>query len=213
VTRSDPENTDAVRHPRLGVAAAIVLVIAAVAITVVIGVVRTASSPVDSVERPDGAAVTAPSPSPAVAYVHVFGEVARPGLYRLSSGSRVVDVIAAAGGFTKDADPAGVNLARPVSDGEQLQVRAVGEAPAPSAPANAPSGGSNGAVEGAGTTVDLNTADAARLETLPRIGPALAGRIIAWRDENGPFRSVDDLLAVPGIGEKMLAGLRDLVTV
>jgi competence protein ComEA len=184
------------------VAAAIVLIVTAVAVTVVIGIVRTASSPVDTVEGPGPVAVTAPAP--AVAYVHVFGAVAKPGLYRLEAGARVVDVVAAAGGFAVDAEPSGVNLARAVTDGEQLRVPRIGESPPPA--------------EGreAGVTVDglvnLNTADEAALDTLPRIGPALAGRIIAWRDENGSFTSVEDLLAVPGIGEKMLASLRDLVT-
>lgn len=204
MTRSGTQKGDDVRRPRLGVAAAIVLVITTVAVTVVIGVVRTASSPIDSVDAsaPEPAVTT---PAPPTPYVHVFGAVAHPGLYRLAPGSRVVDVIAAAGGFTSDADPAGVNLARLISDGEQLQVLRVGEEPA--APAAAGSSGGGSAV------IDLNTADEAALETLPRIGPALAGRIVAWRSENGPFTSIDDLLAVPGIGEKLLAGLRELVTV
>lgn len=206
MTRQGRETTDTAPRPRLGLAAGIVLVLAAVALTVVIGVVRTASSPVDTVERSEE--VTATAPAPATAYVHVFGAVARPGLYRVDAGSRVVDVIAAAGGFTGDADPAGVNLARAVSDGEQLHVLRVGEPPARVAEPGAPGSGSSSS-----TPINLNTADGAALESLPRIGPALAERIIAWRDENGAFTSVDDLLAVPGIGEKMLAGLRERVTV
>jgi competence protein ComEA len=115
----------------------------------------------------------------------------------------VVDAIAAAGGFADDADRDAVNLARTLDDGEQLPVPRAGEAvAAPGAAGTAADGRS-----------DLNTADAAQLEELPRIGPALAERIIAWRDDNGRFTSVDDLLAVPGIGDKMLSSLRDLVTV
>lgn len=136
-------------------------------------------------------------PAPAEMYVHVLGAVERPGLYVLHADSRVVDALAAAGGSTDAADLAGVNLARPVEDGEQILVPVVGAVADPSA---APPGDG---------TVDLNAADQAALEELPGIGPALAERIVAWREENGRFRTVDDLLAVPGIGEKVLEGLRD----
>ena len=89
---------------------------------------------------------------------------------------------------------------------EQLPVPREGEAPAAAAPGS-------GSAPGADARVDLNTADATLLETLPRIGPALAERFIAWRDDNGGFTSIEDLLAVPGIGDKMFESLRDLVTV
>ncbi len=138
--------------------------------------------------------------SPAAVYVHLAGAVARPGLYRLDEGARLVDGVAAAGGFADDADRSAVNLARLLTDGEQVHVPRLGETPA---------AGSAGAGDG---RVNLNTAEVAELDTLPRIGPALAERIIAWREDNGRFTSVEDLLAVPGIGEKMLAGLRDMVT-
>ena len=133
-------------------------------------------------------------------FVHVLGRVAQPGLYELREGDRVVDAIAAAGGLTPEADPAGINLARPLSDGEQLAVPAVGEAP----PAAAPGVASDG-------RIDLNTADVAALDTLPRIGPAMAQRIVDWRAANGPLSSVDDLLAVSGIGQKTVEALRPLV--
>jgi competence protein ComEA len=134
-------------------------------------------------------------------FVHVLGAVERPGLYELADGSRAVDAVAAAGGFTDVADQSGINLARFVTDGEQLRVPAVGEAPP------AQSGTT------AGGLVNLNTADAATLETLPRVGPALAGRIIDWREANGGFGSVEDLRHVTGIGDKTFADLKDLVTV
>lgn len=176
--------------------------------TVAIGAVRSATATV-VVDAP-----IAPSPSMSVAvstaplYVHVHGAVVSPGLYRLDADARVVDAIASAGGFTDSADRAGVNLARPVADGEQLFVPEPGQEP----PAGADGGSETTAPEGEGT-VDLNTADAAALDTLPRVGPALAERIIAWREENGRFTSVEDLLAVSGIGEKMLEALRDRVRV
>jgi competence protein ComEA len=152
-------------------------------------------------------AVVAPSGTPfeeqpAEIYVHILGQVVNPGLYALSEGARAVDAVAAAGGFTAEADAAGINLARFVSDGEQIVVPAVGETP-------------SGAVPGIGGDgrVNLNTADAAALDTLPGIGPATAAKIIAWRDDNGRFASVDDLLDVGGIGPAKLDAIRDLVTV
>ena len=135
-------------------------------------------------------------------YVHVLGQVSHPGLYVLEPDARVVDALAAAGGALDDADLQAVNLARLLSDGEQLVV--------PVAGAVEEGGGSEPVGDG---LIDLNNADQAELETLPRIGPAIAQRIIDWRETNGRFGSVDDLLAVPGIGEKLLAGLRDLVRV
>lgn len=135
-------------------------------------------------------------------YVHVLGQVENPGLYMLETDARVVDALAAAGGTLDDADLQAVNLARALSDGEQLIVPVVGASDDSEGPASADDG-----------LIDLNNADQAALETLPRIGPALAQRIVQWREDNGRFQSVDDLLAVSGIGEKLLSGLRDLVRV
>lgn len=179
------------------------LVLCALAVTVVIGIVRTASAPIEKV--PVAASSHAePEPSTAKLYVHVSGAVAVAGLYVLDDASRVMDAIAAAGGLDEKADAAAVNLARPLTDGEQLHVPEVGETPR-----DVP--GTPGAV--AGGAINLNTADLTTLETLPGIGPALGSRIVAWREANGPFENVEDLLAVAGIGEKVLAGLRDLVVV
>ncbi len=133
-------------------------------------------------------------------FVHVLGHVVRPGLYELRTGDRVIDAIAAAGGLTESADPAGVNLARLLGDGEQLLVPAHGEVSTAPQPGVTTDG-----------RVDLNTADAATLETLPRIGPAMAQRIVDHRSAHGPFASADDLLAVSGIGAKTLEALRPLV--
>lgn len=162
-------------------------------------VVREGDAALDPVDAPSSAAVV----------VHVLGAVRRPGVVEVRAGDRVLDAIAAAGGTTDEAELAGVNLARVLADGEQLYVPRVGEVP-PSA-----IGGAGGAGGGAAESglVNINTADASALDTLAGVGPALASRIIAWRDANGPFRSVDELLAVSGIGEKTLAGFRDQVTV
>jgi competence protein ComEA len=209
----EPERAGARR--RFGIGAVVVLVIAALTATVLIGVLRGAASPVDDiVVDPSEGRVVAPSegqvvaPSSAELYVHVAGAVTSPGLYVLPADARVVDAVAAAGGLADDADDAGINLARAVADGEQLYVPRVGEIPSGAQGAGAPSGADSGS-----GLVNLNTADAKLLDTLPRIGPAMAERIIAWRDDNGGFTSVEDLLAVPGIGDKMLESMRDLVTV
>ncbi|MAP64539.1 MAG: competence protein ComEA [Microbacterium sp.] len=177
----------------------VVLVLGALAVTVAVGLIRGAATPVEPV--PVEPAATA-APAASGLYIHVSGAVAKPGLYVLEPDARVMDAIAAAGGLTGDGDSAAVNLARPLGDGEQLHVPEVGESPSP--PTSAGVGGG---------PVDLNTADVATLETLPGIGPALGARIVAWREQNGRFGSVEDLLAVAGIGEKVLAGLRDLVVV
>lgn len=201
MSSAEPQRiADASPRARWGLGAAIVVVVIALAITVAIGILRGTSAPVEAVTVADGG-----GPDAVVAaslYVHVSGSVASPGLYVLDEGARVVDAVAAAGGFAAGADEAAVNLARPLSDGEQLVVPVVGAVDQPGAAAPPGDG-----------RVNLNTADTAQLDTLPRIGPAMAERIIRWRDENGRFTSVEDLLAVPGIGEKMLEALRGLVTV
>lgn len=175
--------------------------IAVLAITVGIGILRAATTPVEAVTIETASTRDAAGPPAGVLYVHVSGAVARPGLFVLAADARVVDAIAAAGGFAEGAARDAVNLARPLGDGEQIEVPVIG---APDSAAAAP------ATDG---RVNLNTADAGALDTLPRIGPAMAQRIIEWRDDNGRFTSIEDLLAVPGIGDKMLESLRDLVTV
>lgn len=195
-----PPTTTPPRRLRLGVGAAIVLALIVLSVAVGLGLMRGQAAPTASVPLPTGDG-TATGASGEL-YVHVLGAVASPGLYVLDLDSRLVDAVAAAGGTTEEADLTAINLARVLSDGEQIVVPTVGATSAES-----------GASAPGDDRVDLNAADQAALETLPRIGPALAERIIAWRDENGRFASVDDLLAVPGIGEKLLAGIRDGVRV
>tara|TARA_Y100000114_G_scaffold153581_1_gene173829 strand:- start:4801 stop:5379 length:579 start_codon:yes stop_codon:yes gene_type:complete len=182
---------------RWGVGAVVILALGALAIAVIVGIVRGAGSAQSLAPAP----VTVATASTSL-YVHVSGAVNAPGLYVLHADARVVDAVAAAGGLAEDAEAAGVNLARPVSDGEQVIVPRVGEAPA-AGPAGVTADG----------RVNLNSADEGALDTLPGVGPAIAGRIIEWREANGRFASVDDLLSVSGIGPKMLESLRDLVTV
>ncbi|MGN6406937.1 MAG: helix-hairpin-helix domain-containing protein [Curtobacterium sp.] len=157
--------------------------------------------------------------------MHVVGAVGRPGIVTLPGGSRVSDAVERAGSPRGDADLARLNLARVLVDGERLYVPTVGETDIPepldgggAGSAGGGAGGGAGSVgDGAGATgdavVDLNTADQSLLETLPGIGPSLAGRILAWRDEHGRFAAVEDLLDVSGIGDVRFAELRDRVRV
>jgi competence protein ComEA len=202
---------------RLGVGAAIVLVLAALAVTVGIGVVRTGGGAAASTASVASGAPTRAAAAPTTTaaaervYVDVVGAVKHPGMFVLPAGARVLDAVSAAGGFAAKAQRDAVNLARPLADGEQLIVPKQGaSASAPGTTSTAPAGAASGAPGG---KIDLNTATQEQLESLPRIGPALSQRILDWRQQNGRFTSVDDLLAVPGIGDKMLASLRDLVTV
>ncbi|BDZ53273.1 helix-hairpin-helix domain-containing protein [Agromyces marinus] len=157
----------------------------------------------------DGGAGAAAVDAPQV-LVHVLGAVVEPGLVELAAGARVIDAIAAAGGLAEDADPAGVNLARTLADGEQLVVPREGEVPPPVAEGTAGAGAPGGGAPGG--RVSLNRAGLAELDTLPRIGPALAQRIIDWRESNGPFTDVSQLMDVAGIGDAVYAGLVDLVS-
>jgi competence protein ComEA len=146
--------------------------------------------------------------SPAVLIVHVAGWVRRPGVYELQDGDRVIDAIEAAGGPRKGAELAGLNLAALLTDAQQVLVPRAAPA-GPAVPA-APADGTSGATP---QLVNLNTATPEELETLPGIGEVLAGAIVAYREEHGPFTSVDQLIDVSGIGEVTLEEIRDLVTV
>lgn len=145
--------------------------------------------------------------------VHVAGAVNAPGVYELAAGDRVIDAIEAAGGVTDAADAEQLNFARPLVDGEQIYVPEPGEAP----PAGSSDGG-GGSVSGGGSgssggLINLNTASATELETLPRIGPAMSQRIIDYREQHGGFTSIDQLKDVAGIGDATFDGLKELVTV
>lgn len=176
------------------------------------------------------ASPSGPSPGPAVLVVDVGGAVARPGVYRLPAGSRVGDAIAEAGGFGPRVDTArataDLNLAAPLTDGDRVRVPSRDD-PSPAAGsggggdasgtggaggAGTDPGGSGGSSPGSGRLIDLNRATATELDTLPGIGPVLAGRIIASREE-APFQSVAELRERGILGEATFAKVRDLVAV
>lgn len=190
---------------------------------------------------PRSAAVSAtPDPAESIAaeepvVVSVVGLVGRSGLVTLTPGARVADALDSAGGVLEGGDREGLNLARKLVDGEQILVGSApgpdgprgprsdiigpGSGPAPgpdtgagAGPGAAPPGGASGPAASGGL-IDLNTADAAALESLPGVGPVTASSILAWRTANGSFGSVDQLVEVDGIGPATLARLRPLVTV
>lgn len=191
---------------------AVVAVVAAVAVGVaawwavrdqaeVVPVTPPSSAP--SALAPVSPSAEATEPS-ADLVVDVAGKVRRPGIALLPPGSRVVDALKAAGGARRGVDLTGLNLARPVVDGEQILVGV------------APVGGVAGSLGSAPTSgeslVNLNTADQAALDTLPGVGPVTADAILSWREDNGGFTSVDELLEVDGIGPATLEDIAPLVT-
>lgn len=145
--------------------------------------------------------------SPSIILIHVAGAVKQAGVYRLALGKRVVDAITAAGGPLKGADLSALNLAKVLTDGEKVALpvvdlprRNVGAAP-----------GSKRDSLSAGP-VNLNQADEKQLDTLPGIGPAMAKKIVTYRQEHGSFQALEELKEVPGIGDSKFARLKDLVT-
>ncbi len=170
------------------------VLVVALGVAAVMAVLFTLNSP-----KPAPAS-SAPIAAPVVQlpdyYVHIVGEVQKPGIYDLPSDSRVFDVVFAAGGFTAKADQSSINMARAIGDGEQIVVLAVGATPSLS-------GGS-----GAGSLISLNRGAQSDLENLPGVGPTLAARIIDWRLANGGFKKIDDLKKVSGIGNKLFQQIK-----
>ena len=175
----------------------LVLLVALITAAVVAILVSLNSAKPVAASQPSASASALAMSLPEV-YVHVVGEVEQPGVYQLPSNSRLFDAIFAAGGFTLKADQGSVNLARQISDGEQIVVLIKGVA---SSPAGAKS-----------SIISLNRGSQAELETLPGVGPTLAARMIDWRTTNGGFKSVDDLKKVSGIGPKLFAQIKPKVS-
>jgi competence protein ComEA len=190
---------DRPRRRRIALVVGGVAVLAVLVVAVAVSAVRADGG---EVQITPVAVARSAIPSPTPVLVQVSGAVRRPGLVSVPSSARAVDAIAAAGGPTAAADESQVNLAAHVVDGQHLVVP----------DRHATVGGPAPPTAGPGTPLSLGSATQAQLETLPRIGPAMATRILAWREAHGGFRSVDDLLKVGGIGPKTFAGLKDLVT-
>jgi competence protein ComEA len=189
------------------------LVAALAAVVAAVGVWRERPvpepAPVLPVVTATAARASSVPPPPGAAHevvVSVVGRVARPGLIRLPDGTRVADALAAVGGALPGTDLMGLNIARRLSDGEQLLV---GVAPPPGQPAGDVASGT----PGASRAVDLNTATLEQLDGLPGVGTVTAQRILDWRAAHGRFTSVDQLREVSGIGQARLAHLKGLVRV
>ena len=146
----------------------------------------------------------APSSGAQFIEVHVAGWVISPGVVSVAEGSNVAEAIDAAGGLRPGASAAAVNLAAEVVEGQQIVIPGPEETAEP---------GETGPGFGADGRVSINRATIAELDTLPGVGPVLAERIVAHRDQNGPFAEAEDLLDVPGIGEAKLASIRDLIVI
>ena len=181
-------------------ARSLLAVIATVGALVAVGMVGFSSPPSAAVAST--AATSRVTTGPEAITVHVSGAVERPGLVAVPFEARIAEVVAAAGGASRDADLSAINLAAVVDDADHVHIPVVGS------PGGA---GSSAAVDG--NTVRVNDATVADLQALPGVGPVLAQRIADHRDDHGPFREVEDLLDVPGIGEGKLAQLRDAVVV
>jgi competence protein ComEA len=172
-----------------------------------------AAAPVTSGGGATAAGTASGGTSSATVVVDVVGRVRRPGVYRLAPDARVIDAVRAAGGLRPGVDASQVNLARRVSDGEQIAVGVPGASPAPAAvPSDGSGAGSGNGSAGATGPVDLNTASLEALDALPGVGPVLAQHILDWRAAHGQFTSVDQLDDVPGIGPSKFAELKPLVT-
>ena len=164
---------------------------------------------------PAASAGSVPAPPSVVAVevvVQVAGAVNQPGVYRLADGSRVTDLISAAGGPAADADLEAMALASRLTDGQRVQVPHQGEV-LPSTATGAPPAAASGSGATPAAPVDLNTASEADLDALPGVGPTTARAIVAYREAHGPFQQVDDLTDVQGIGPARLDALRELVKV
>lgn len=183
--------------------AVLVFALAAVAITIISVAINSQTfSPTSVVATPISAseAPTNSDVSYGELFIHVVGDVAQPGIYEIPAGSRVFDALMAAGGVLGKTEPCGLNLAREVKDGEQLIVRSASGGCEPESD------------EASSDLISINTSDVNELDSLPGIGPTLADRIIAWRETNGSFTSIEQLDDVSGIGEKLFLQIRDLVT-
>ncbi len=191
--------------PRVAIAIGGALVASVVAAVVVIWVLRTPPPTETLIPQVTTAGDAAPSADEERSLmVQAAGAVIAPGVYRLPANARVIDLIDAAGGLAPAADADRLALAAKVSDGERVYVPKVGEA--------LPASAGSGSVTPAGP-LDLNAASESDLDALPGIGPATAAAIVTYRERHGPFRSVDQLLEVRGIGPAKLDQLTDLVRV
>jgi competence protein ComEA len=155
------------------------------------------------------AVILLPPPTQADSVAHVTGAVIFPGVYVLPPGSRVLHAVEAAGGFSPEANINSINLAEPVRDGDRIYIQAI----YPTQDVSERQIASTPTISDLEKPININSADSTTLELLPGIGPAIAGRIIAYREEFGLFREIEDIQNVAGIGPVIFNKIKDLITV
>lgn len=178
---------------------------------------RTRPAPI-IIEPPEPTPQPEPTTTPGPIQVYINGQVAAPAVYELPPGSRIGDAIEAAGGWAGEANTAVVNLAQPLVDGMQVYVPSLAEVsaaavPVVSDPSPLASSGDVVNVTNAAGLININTAGLEELDSLPGIGPSTAQKILDYRDENGRFNAIEEIMNVSGIGEAKFNGVKDLITV
>lgn len=206
--------------PTLAVGAVAVAVMAAIVVAAALGafrggvVIERESAPIStlSITAVTPSAASTPEPATDPVFVHIDGAVVAPGVYEMTGSlPRVNDAVMAAGGLAGDADTSALNLAAVLSDGEKIYVPRQGEVVAGQASSGAASGSDVGASSSG--VININTATAEELDSLPGIGPSTAAAIVEDRERNGPFASPEDLMRVSGIGEGKFSKLKDQIRV
>ena len=197
----------AAQHVRFHPREAGALAVLGILLVVGAGLAYLRARPAPALAPPSGAAaspVASASSAANTIVVDVVGAVHKPGVYDFPQGARVMDAVRAAGGLLPDAEAQAINLARPLVDGEQIVVPKKGEGPVGAAGASA---------QQPGGKLNINSATEADFDGLPGIGPVLAQKIVAYRDQHGPFHTIQDLMKVSGVGPKKFDSLQDLITV
>lgn len=206
--------------PTLAVGAVVVAVMAAIVVAAALGafrggvVIERESAPIStlSITAATPSAASTPEPATDPVFVHIDGAVVAPGVYEMTGSlPRVNDAVMAAGGLAGNADTSALNLAAVLSDGEKIYVPRQGEVVAGQASSGAASGSDVGASSSG--VININTATAEELDSLPGIGPSTAAAIVEDRERNGPFASPEDLMRVSGIGEGKFSKLKDQIRV
>jgi competence protein ComEA len=182
----------------------LVVVLATVVVVFLLLARRPQMAPIE-IRPPAPTDTPTPTSTPAPWRVYVTGAVLRPGVVQLDANARVEDAVQAAGGCSGEADLERINLAAPLFDGQHLRVPAVGE--------ELPAVAVDGQPVGRSQRININTATAEELDTLPGVGEVTAAKIVEYRQQHGPFRTVEDIMDVPGIGEAKFDAMRELITV
>jgi competence protein ComEA len=205
VAERDQERTGEGRFTSTIVVASFSVVLTIAILIIVYLLVRVPPAAPIEIHPPLPTATQSPTASPGPLSIYVTGAVNRPGVVQVSPGARMQDAVAAAGGLAGDADPERINLVAPLSDGQHVHVPAAGETSVPV--------GTDGAGSPQAQLININTAAVGELVILPGIGEVMASRIVAYREEHGPFVTIEEVMNVPGIGEITFDGFKEMITV